>query len=46
MINELLKYHEDGLLQKQSHPTKDLLIWNYSNIFFKIVHIFISKNNI
>ncbi len=30
MISELLKYHEDGLLQKQSHPTKDLLIWNYS----------------
>jgi len=30
MITRLLKYHEDGLLQKQTHPTKDLLIWNYS----------------
>ncbi len=30
MINRLEKYHEDGLLMKQSHPTKDLTIWNYS----------------
>ena len=30
MINQLQKYYEDGLLQKQTHPIKDLLIWNYS----------------
>jgi hypothetical protein len=46
MIEKLEQYHKDGLLQKQIHPTLDLTIWNYSNIFFKIVHIFISKNNI
>lgn len=30
MITQLQKYHEDGLLLKQTHPTKNLLIWNYS----------------
>lgn len=30
MIEVLERYHQDGLLQKQSHPTKDLYIWNYS----------------
>jgi RNA ligase len=30
MITKLQKYHEDGLLLKQTHPTKNLLIWNYS----------------
>jgi hypothetical protein len=46
MLDTLEGYHYDGLLLKQTHPTLDLTIWNYSNIFFKIVHIFISKNNI
>ena len=30
MIEILEKYHEDGLLMKQIHPTKDLYIWNYT----------------
>ena len=30
MIELLEKYHQDGLLLKQTHPTKDLTIWNYS----------------
>lgn len=30
MLSILEKYHEDGLLQKQTHPTLDLTIWNYS----------------
>jgi RNA ligase len=30
MIEVLEKYHNDGLLQKQTHPTLDLTIWNYS----------------
>ncbi len=30
MLPILLKYYEDGLLHKQTHPTKDLTIWNYS----------------
>jgi RNA ligase len=30
MIEILEKYHEDGLLMKQTHPTKDLYIWNYT----------------
>lgn len=30
MIERLQKYHEDGLLMKQTHPTKDLYIWNYT----------------
>jgi len=30
-MNEILeKYHNDGWLIKQVHPTKDLTIWNYS----------------
>lgn len=29
-LQELEKYYEDGLLIKQTHPTKDLTIWNYS----------------
>ena len=29
-IERLEKYHEEGLLLKQHHPTKDLTIWNYS----------------
>jgi RNA ligase len=30
VLEKLEKYHEDGLLIKQTHPTKDLTIWNYS----------------
>lgn len=30
MLETLEKYYEDGLLIKQTHPTKDLTIWNYS----------------
>jgi len=30
MLDTLNKYHEDGLLYKQAHPTLPLTIWNYS----------------
>jgi RNA ligase len=30
MLQELNKLHDDGLLIKQVHPSKDLTIWNYS----------------
>lgn len=30
MLDILEKYYNDGLLFKQTHPTKDLTIWNYS----------------
>lgn len=30
MLEKLEKYYEEGLLIKQTHPTKDLTIWNYS----------------
>ena len=30
MLEILEKYHKDGLLHKQTHPTFDLTIWNYS----------------
>ena len=30
MLTILEKYYEDGLLHKQTHPTLDLTIWNYS----------------
>ncbi len=30
MLDTLNKYHEDGLLHKQVHPTLPLTIWNYS----------------
>ena len=30
MLGTLEKYYNDGLLHKQTHPTKDLTIWNYS----------------
>ena len=30
MLEKLEKYYADGLLIKQTHPTKDLTIWNYS----------------
>ena len=30
MLEILEKYYNDGLLYKQTHPTKDLTIWNYS----------------
>ncbi len=30
MLDTLNKYHEDGLLYKQVHPTLPLTIWNYS----------------
>jgi len=29
-LDTLEKYHKDGLLHKQTHPTLDLTIWNYS----------------
>jgi len=29
-LETLEKYHKDGLLHKQTHPTLDLTIWNYS----------------
>jgi RNA ligase len=30
MLDQLNKYHEDGLLYKQVHPTLPLTIWNYT----------------
>jgi hypothetical protein len=30
VLTTLEKYYNDGLLYKQTHPTKDLTIWNYS----------------
>ena len=30
MLETLEKYHNDGLLHKQTHPTFDLTIWNYT----------------
>jgi len=30
VLTTLEKYYEDGLLHKQTHPTLDLTIWNYS----------------
>ena len=30
MLSTLEKYYNDGLLHKQTHPTLDLTIWNYS----------------
>lgn len=30
MLQTLERYHEEGLLHKQTHPTLDLTIWNYS----------------
>lgn len=30
MLQKLNKYHEDGLLYKQVHPTLPLTIWNYT----------------
>jgi RNA ligase len=30
MLEILKKYYENGLLHKQTHPTLDLTIWNYS----------------
>ena len=30
MIESLEKYYQEGLLQKQTHPTKYLYIWNYT----------------
>jgi RNA ligase len=30
VLNTLEKYYKDGLLHKQTHPTLDLTIWNYS----------------
>lgn len=30
MLTTLEKYYEDGLLHKQTHPTLDLTIWNYT----------------
>jgi RNA ligase len=30
MLEKLEKYYEEGLLIKQTHPTKDLTIWNYT----------------
>ena len=30
MLEILNKYYEDGWLIKQTHPTLDLTIWNYS----------------
>jgi len=30
VLNTLEKYYNDGLLNKQTHPTLDLTIWNYS----------------
>lgn len=30
MIETLEKYHNDGLILKQTHPTFDLTIWNYT----------------
>ena len=30
MIETLEKYYNEGLIFKQTHPTLDLTIWNYS----------------
>ena len=30
MLETLEKYYQDGLLHKQTHPTLDLTIWNYT----------------
>ena len=30
MLHLLEKYHQDGLLDKQNHPTLPLTIWNYT----------------
>lgn len=30
MLEKLQEYYENGLLHKQTHPTLDLTIWNYS----------------
>jgi RNA ligase len=30
VLTTLEKYYEDGLLHKQTHPTHDLTIWNYT----------------
>ncbi len=30
MLPKLNKYHNDGLLYKQTHPTLPLTIWNYT----------------
>ena len=30
VLATLEKYYKDGLLHKQTHPTLDLTIWNYS----------------
>ncbi len=30
MLETLQKYHEDGLVYNQVHPTLDLTIWNYT----------------
>jgi len=29
-LHTLEKYYQDGLIQKQTHPNKDLYIWNYT----------------
>jgi RNA ligase len=31
LLDVLKKYYQDGLLLKQTHPTLDLTIWNYSS---------------
>ena len=41
MIEILEKYHKDGLLHKQTHPTLDLTIWNYSQ-YNKLIYGIIS----
>lgn len=30
LVDTLEEYYKNGLLQKQTHPTKDLTIWNYT----------------
>jgi RNA ligase len=30
LVSTLEEYYKNGLLQKQTHPTKDLTIWNYT----------------
>jgi len=30
VLSKLNKYHNDGLLYKQTHPTLPLTIWNYT----------------
>ena len=32
MLKVLEKYHQDGLLYKQQHPSLPLTIWNYTEI--------------